>query len=321
VAINFDFDPVEQAMADSVAAFCRDRVDAELLRAAADEFPLPLWKNMAELGILELACPDSGGSASALCAVSEQLGRAAFPGPLAACVLGAAVLDEKERAGIIAGDELVSLAEPPLLPWGPLATHFLVVKDGVVLRADTPTDMQTSSTLGGEPWGRAAIEGNAALADSDRGLGLYLLTLAAWQAAAGRRLVELAAEHASTRQQFGRAIASFQAVAHPLADSVIRLDASAALARSAAFALDTGASDAMVALLRARASADRAAVAAAQTCHQVFGALGVSLEGPVFNYSRRMLQAASLPPNPGWTMRRLAEAAGLPPTSLANATG
>jgi len=108
-------------------------------------------------------------------------------------------------------------------------------------------------------------------------------------------------------------------VAHPLADSVIRLDASAALARSAAFALDTGAGDAMVALLRARASADRAAVAAAQTCHQVFGALGVSLEGPVFNYSRRMLQAASLPPTPGWTMRRLAEAAGLPPISLADA--
>ena len=52
MAIDFDFDPVEQAMADSVAAFCRDRVDAELLRAAANEFPLALWKDMAALGVL-----------------------------------------------------------------------------------------------------------------------------------------------------------------------------------------------------------------------------------------------------------------------------
>jgi len=310
--VDFDFDPVEQAMADSVAAFCRDRVDAALLRSAADEFPTALWKDMAALGVLELASPDSGGTASALCAVVEQLGRAAFPGPIAACLMGAAVLDNEQRAGVTAGDELVSLAEPPLLPWAPLAHYFLVFDNGTVLRADAPAAIETIATLGGEPWGRAELNTTGVTVNDQRGLARSLLALAAWQAGAGRRLVELAAEHASTRQQFGQAIGEFQAVAHPLANCAIRLDAAGALARVAAFVLDDGGSDALPVTLRARASADRAAVAAAQACHQAFGALGVTVEGPVFNYSRRIVQAAALPPSATWTTRVLAEAAGLP---------
>jgi len=31
-------------------------------------------------------------------------------------------------------------------------------------------------------------------------------------------------------------------------------------------------------------------------CHQAFGAIGITLEGPVFHISRRIRQLASLPP-------------------------
>src|SRR5262249_48324119 len=66
------------------------------------------------------------------------------------------------------------------------------------------------------------------------------LALGAYLAAAGRRLVEDAAAHARTRRQFGRPIADFQAVAHPLADAAIQLDAAATLSRVAADRWDEG---------------------------------------------------------------------------------
>ncbi len=76
------------------------------------------------------------------------------------------------------------------------------------------------------------------LGDATRALALAQIAAAAYLAAAGRRLVDAAADHAKTRRQFGRAIASFQAVSHPLADAVIALDAAATLARVAAWEWD-----------------------------------------------------------------------------------
>ena len=103
--------------------------------------------------------------------------------------------------------------------------------------------------------------------------------------------------HARTRQQFGRAIGEFQAVAHPLADARTRLDATATLARIAAHAWDERAGDVRARAAAARLSAARAALEAAHTCHQLFGALGITLEGPVFHVSRRIRQLASQPPS------------------------
>jgi len=89
-------------------------------------------------------------------------------------------------------------------------------------------------------------------------------------------------------------------VAHPLADGWVQLAAAATLARAAAFRFDrAGAAspgpDAIAAVGAARLSAARAAATAAQVCHQVFGAIGITLEGPVFHVSRRIRQLASDP--------------------------
>jgi alkylation response protein AidB-like acyl-CoA dehydrogenase len=137
------------------------------------------------------------------------------------------------------------------------------------------------------------------LGDAHRALALHDLALAAYTAAAAHRLVEVTAEHARTRRQFGRAIGEFQAVAHPLADCAVRLGSAATLARAAAFEFDRGGtSETVVATAAAaRLSASRAGLAAAHTCHQLFGAQGIALEGPVFRVSRRLRQLASQPPS------------------------
>jgi alkylation response protein AidB-like acyl-CoA dehydrogenase len=109
--------------------------------------------------------------------------------------------------------------------------------------------------------------------------------------------VEDASAHAAVRKQFGTPIGDFQAVAHPLADCSIRLAGATALARWAAFQLDAeGVAAARVDAAAAQLCAAEAAVEAVHVCHQVFGAIGITLEGPAFHVSRRILQLASQAP-------------------------
>jgi alkylation response protein AidB-like acyl-CoA dehydrogenase len=136
------------------------------------------------------------------------------------------------------------------------------------------------------------------LGDARAALSLYDAFLAAYLAAAGRRLIDDASEHARTRVQFGKAIGEFQAVALPLAECRIHLDAAQGLARAAAYQLDVGAASAREDASAARLSAAAAAVHAAHVGHQSFGALGITLEGPVFHITRRIRQLASQPPGP-----------------------
>ena len=119
---------------------------------------------------------------------------------------------------------------------------------------------------------------------------------AAYLAAAGQRLVDAAAAHARNRVQFGRPIGDFQAVAHPLADCASRLLAARTLARVAAFWIDCGSGDSGVQAATARLSAGSAALESAHVAHQVFGAVGITLEGPAFAASRCIRQLVSLPP-------------------------
>ena len=119
-------------------------------------------------------------------------------------------------------------------------------------------------------------------------------------AAAANRLIEDAAAYATRRQQFGRTIGEFQAVAHPLADASMGLAAARLLTRAAACAFET---DSPGSLQRrtaiTRHSAHRAALDAVQTGHQVFGAVGITLEGPAFFITRRIRGlAAQLPRTP-----------------------
>ena len=67
-----------------------------------------------------------------------------------------------------------------------------------------------------------------------RVLDLASVALAAEQAGGARRCLEMSAEYARTRYQFGRPIGSFQAVKHKCADMLVRVELAEATAREAA---------------------------------------------------------------------------------------
>jgi alkylation response protein AidB-like acyl-CoA dehydrogenase len=299
VSLDLAFDDAQQAIVDGIAQFCRDRCPDDVVKQATGKFPAEQWRELAELGVLALVTPEGDGGAMEMVAALEALGAAVFPGPLPATFFATQVLPEADRVAVARGDAVASVGVPPLMPWAPAAHLFLALERGRVWKGSPRGEIEPVETLGGEPWGRLELERESDLGPADRARVIYEIALAAYLAAAGRRLVDDTAEHARTRKQFGRAIGEFQAVAHPLADCSIQLGGAATLARAAAFRFDDAGEGARATAAAARLAAARASVATARIGHQLFGAIGITLEGPVFHVSRRIRQLVSQPPGEG----------------------
>jgi Acyl-CoA dehydrogenase, C-terminal domain len=105
---------------------------------------------------------------------------------------------------------------------------------------------------------------------------------------ASRRMLELAREHALARVQFGRPIATFQAVRHRLAETLVAIEGAAAVLDAAW--LDD---DPLTAAI-AKATAGRAARVTARHCQQVLAGTGFTTEHPFHRYLRRTLVLGQL---------------------------
>ncbi len=284
----------QQAIADAVAKLCRDRVTPAAVDATAGRFPHEIWAAIAELGFLALGTPEGGGGALEMVAAVEVMGGAAVPGPITETFFATRLLETEERERVASGAAIVSVVSGTLVPWAEVASTFLQIDGDRVRRVDLDGPLAPLETLAGERWARGATKPAGDFADASQALVLYDLARAAYLGGAGHRLVSTAAEHARGRIQFGKSIGRFQAVAHPLADCAMHLSAAVALTRAAAFHFDGGAAGHARGLAGAALRSSRAAALdAANVAHQVFGALGITLEGPAYRVSRRIRQLAS----------------------------
>jgi alkylation response protein AidB-like acyl-CoA dehydrogenase len=120
----------------------------------------------------------------------------------------------------------------------------------------------------------AALQTGAALLASEQ------LGLAQW-------CFETTLAYAKDRKQFGRAIGSYQAIKHRLADLWVELNSVAAAARYAADTCARQDDDAAVAAAVAQAFCSGAAVHAAEECVQLHGGLGMTWEYPAHLYLKR----------------------------------
>ncbi|MFJ8059308.1 acyl-CoA dehydrogenase family protein [Streptomyces sp. NPDC096142] len=101
-----------------------------------------------------------------------------------------------------------------------------------------------------------------------------------WLLGTGRAMLALARQHALDREQFGRPLASFQAVRHRLAETLVALEGAEATL--------VAATDAWSALL-AKAAAGQAALTAARHCQQVLGGIGFTAEHDLHRHVRRAM--------------------------------
>ncbi len=99
------------------------------------------------------------------------------------------------------------------------------------------------------------------------------------------RALQLAAEHAARREQFGRPIAEFQGLRWMLADMALAVDAARLLTYRAAWLRDAGRPYGTAAAM-AKLHASETAMQAATQAIQVHGGYGYMRESPVQRYFR-----------------------------------
>jgi alkylation response protein AidB-like acyl-CoA dehydrogenase len=120
----------------------------------------------------------------------------------------------------------------------------------------------------------AALQTGAALLASEQ------LGLAQW-------CFETTLAYAKQRKQFGRAIGSYQAIKHRLADLWFEVGAATAAARYAADTCARDDPDASIAAAIAQAYCSGIAVHAAEECVQLHGGIGMTWEYPAHLYLKR----------------------------------
>jgi alkylation response protein AidB-like acyl-CoA dehydrogenase len=106
---------------------------------------------------------------------------------------------------------------------------------------------------------------------------------------AAATLVELARDYAGQRRQFGRSIASFQALRHLLADMHVKQTSAWSTVLFAAAALEDGIEGAGRTASVAKAYASRATLEVAHGALQVFGGIAFTAEHPAHRFLRRIL--------------------------------
>ena len=104
-----------------------------------------------------------------------------------------------------------------------------------------------------------------------------------WLVGSARAMLALARRHALDRVQFGRPIASFQAVRHRLADTLVAIEGA-----EATLILPGIDSPDLTAML-AKAAAGKAALTAARHCQQVLGGIGFTAEHDLHHHVKRAL--------------------------------
>jgi hypothetical protein len=101
-----------------------------------------------------------------------------------------------------------------------------------------------------------------------------------WLAGTSRAMLSLARSHVLDRRQFGRSLASFQAVRHRLAETLVAIEG----AEAALLTADTD-----LGSLLGKAAAGQAALTAARHCQQVLGGIGFTAEHHLHRHIKRTL--------------------------------
>ncbi|WP_328630347.1 acyl-CoA dehydrogenase family protein [Streptomyces sp. NBC_00356] len=111
-------------------------------------------------------------------------------------------------------------------------------------------------------------------------LALGRQALGWWLVGTGHAMLTLARQHVLDRHQFGRPLASFQALRHKLAETLVALEGAEATLLAA---------DGDLSSLLAKAASGRAALTAARHCQQTLGGTGFTAEHALHRHVKRAL--------------------------------
>lgn len=156
---------------------------------------------------------------------------------------------------------------------------FEVLDPEALRRIATPAVDTTlrfaSFTFNQVPARALALDAEAALATVR---DIALVSLSCWQAGTARRGLDMTVEYSKQREQFGRAIGSFQALKHRMADMLVQVETARTAAWAAAWSAGTGADDLPQRAASAAAWCSDALDHIAAECVQLHGGIAITWE-------------------------------------------
>jgi hypothetical protein len=156
--------------------------------------------------------------------------------------------------------------------------------------------------------GTATAVGDLDSGAAQRWLALALATTSADLVGTARGAHTLACDYAKIREQYGKSIGSYQAIAHLLAESLALIEGSVSILRHAAWAVDElDPTEAIRAGRFAKVYCARAARTVCETAIQVHGGIGNTWECLAHVYLRRALTSTQL-----WPVKLEEISVGLP---------
>ncbi|MGV0625621.1 acyl-CoA dehydrogenase [Mycolicibacter minnesotensis] len=306
------------------------RSAARALLDAADEGLPPFWGDLAALGWLGLHIGEEHGGSGfglpELVVVIEELGRAVAPGPFVPTVIASAVIaaagtpEQQARllpglidGSVVAGvglaggvvlDGAVASGDAGVVLGAGLADVLLVAagEDVLVLeRGRAGIDVQVPGNL--DPTrrsGRVKLTGVEVTGDDvltgarESALARARLLLAAEAVGGAADCTDSAVEYAKVRQQFGRTIATFQAIKHHCANMLVGAESATAAVWDAARADGEDEFAFRLAAAVAATLAFPAYVRNAELNIQVHGGIGYTWEHDAHLQLRRALTVQAL---------------------------
>ncbi|ORA84451.1 acyl-CoA dehydrogenase [Mycobacterium malmoense] len=235
-----------------------------------------------------------GASGVEVAIVAEEFGRrlvdAPFLGPVLADDL-ARHIDADARRWTVAVDDRVIDARG--------AQRALLLSGGAILATDvgagrTGADLtRVEAGMAGSPVTLGEVSSDVAA----RWRALALVATAADLVGIARGAHAVACDYAKIREQYGKSIGSYQAVAHLLAESLALIEGSVSVLRHAAWAVDELAPpEAIRAAQIAKVYCARATRTVCETAVQVHGGIGNTWDCVVHVYLRRALTSTELWP-------------------------
>ena len=283
----------EQRQLRDAAAKLADDLGPAAVQDLADESRIArLDKQVETTGWRSLRSDGASGVEVAI--VAEEFGRrlvdAPFLGPVLADDLARHIGAEARGATLAVDDRAIDARG---------FQRALLLSDTAVLTADLDTASAAAdlTRLEAGMVGSPVTLGEVSAEVAGRWRALALVTTSADLVGVARGAHAVACDYAKIREQYGKPIGSYQAIAHLLAESLALIEGSVSVLRHAAWGVDElTPAEAIRAAQIAKVYCARATRTVCETAVQVHGGIGNTWECLVHVYLRRALTSTELWP-------------------------
>ncbi len=333
--MNFDFTDDQQAIKRTANEFLAARFTAERRRelAEAGEYDDAIWQEMSELGWPGIFVAEEHGGqelgTTELAILSEELGYALAPSPFlsnaAAGLLVARAGSDEQKArllpGVASGEALgtvgvVSGGVAPLVPDAAQASFVVLVDNGRASLLEGVAAEPQDTIDSTRRYARVeAADGEPLEGDLQAGLDRVAVAVSAELTGVAQRAMEMATEYAREREQFGRPIGAYQAVAHRCAEMLLETESARATMLFAAYAADYEPESLPLAAATAKSCASDAGWKVTASSLQVHGGIGFTWEHDLHFFLKRAKADAHLYGTAAEHRERVADLLELYPTS------